>query len=118
MLAAMNRRTFLQATATGAASLALSHNSFAADANPDLGAIQKEIEKRHDESVQRLQAWIRQPSIAAEHRGMDEGCDLAMRMLSEAGFQGSHEGRHRWPARHLRHARRRRAAHSWDLLHV
>ena len=30
--------------------------------------------------------WIRQPSIAAEHRGMDEGCDLTMRMLRDAGF--------------------------------
>ncbi len=81
----MNRRTFLQATAAGAASLAFSRNSFAAD-NPDLTAIQKEIEKRHDESVQRLQQWIRQPSIAAEKRGMDEGCDLTMRMLRDAGF--------------------------------
>jgi acetylornithine deacetylase/succinyl-diaminopimelate desuccinylase-like protein len=81
----MNRRRFLQATAASAASLALSRNSFAAD-NPDLASIQKEIEKRHDESVQRLQQWIRQPSIAAEHRGMDEGCDLAMRMLRDAGF--------------------------------
>ncbi len=81
----MNRRTFLQATAASAASLAFSRNSFAAD-NPDLTPIQKEIEKRHDESVQRLQQWIRQPSIAAEHRGMDEGCDLTMRMLRDAGF--------------------------------
>jgi acetylornithine deacetylase/succinyl-diaminopimelate desuccinylase-like protein len=85
----MNRRTFLQATAAGAASLALSQRSFAASSNPDLAAIHKEIEKRHDESVQRLQAWIRQPSIPAEHRGMDEGCDLLMRMLSEAGFRGA-----------------------------
>ena len=89
ILAPMNRRTFLQATAAGAASLALSQKPFAASSNPDLAVIQKEIEKRHDESVQRLQAWIRQPSIAAEHRGMDEGCDLAMRMLSDAGFQGA-----------------------------
>jgi len=51
----MNRRTFLQAAAAGAASLALSHNSFAADANPDLAIIRTEIEKRHDESIQRLQ---------------------------------------------------------------
>ena len=51
----MNRRRFLQATAASAATLALSRNSFAAD-NPDLTAIQKEIEKRHDESVQRLAA--------------------------------------------------------------
>ncbi len=81
----MNRRTFLQATAASAATLALSHNSFAAD-NPDLALIQKEIERRHDESVQRLQQWIRQPSIAAEKRGMEEGCDLTMTMLRDAGF--------------------------------
>jgi acetylornithine deacetylase/succinyl-diaminopimelate desuccinylase-like protein len=85
ILPPMNRRTFLQATAAGAASLALSHDSFAAD-SLDLSPIQKEIEKRHDESVQRLQQWIRQPSIAAEKRGMDEGCDLAIRLLRDAGF--------------------------------
>jgi acetylornithine deacetylase/succinyl-diaminopimelate desuccinylase-like protein len=86
ILPPMDRRTFLQATAAGAATLAFSRNSLGADASPDLTAIQKEIEKRHDESVQRLQAWIRQRSIAAEKRGMDEGCDLTMRMLRDAGF--------------------------------
>jgi hypothetical protein len=85
ILAPMNRRTFLQATVAGVTTLALSHHSSAAD-NPDLAFIQKEIEKRHDESVQRLQQWIRQPSIAAEKRGMEEGCDLTMRMLRDAGF--------------------------------
>src|SRR5438876_4222351 len=30
--------------------------------------------------------WIRQPSIAAENRGMNEGCELMMEMLREAGF--------------------------------
>ena len=84
----MDRRTFLEGAAAGAAALAFSQNSLAeqtnsgvAGSNPDFTAIQKEIEKRHDESVQRLQQWIRQPSIAAEKRGMDEGCDLTMRML-------------------------------------
>jgi acetylornithine deacetylase/succinyl-diaminopimelate desuccinylase-like protein len=52
----------------------------------DAGAIRAEIEKRHEESVKRLQAWIRQPSIAAENRGMNEGCELMMQMLREAGF--------------------------------
>src|SRR5213593_575963 len=84
----MDRRTFLQGAAAGAATLALSRNAHAeqTNANLDFIAIQKEIEKRHDESVQRLQQWIRQPSIAAEKRGMDEGCDLTMRMLRQAGF--------------------------------
>src|SRR4029453_16824592 len=30
--------------------------------------------------------WIRQPSIAAENLGMNEGCDLLMSMLRDAGF--------------------------------
>jgi acetylornithine deacetylase/succinyl-diaminopimelate desuccinylase-like protein len=53
----------------------------------DLKPVWAEIEKRHDESVKRLQAWIRQPSIAAENRGVSEGCDLTMAMLGDAGFQ-------------------------------
>lgn len=53
---------------------------------PDFQPIWKEIEKRHDEALQRLQQWIKQPSIAAENRGMNEGCDLTMQMLREAGF--------------------------------
>ena len=53
----------------------------------DLAPIRAQIEKNHTQAVQRLQAWIRQPSIAAENRGMDEGCELTMRMLREAGFQ-------------------------------
>ena len=53
----------------------------------DLTPIFREVERRHDEAVQRLQEWIRQPSIAAENRGMNEGCELTMRMLRDAGFQ-------------------------------
>ncbi len=53
----------------------------------DLEAIRTEIGKRHDESLRRLQNWIRHPSIAAENRNMSEGCDLMMLMLREAGFQ-------------------------------
>ena len=53
----------------------------------DLARIQTEVEKRHDESIQRLQHWVRNPSISAEDRGMDEGCELLVRMAREAGFQ-------------------------------
>jgi len=35
---------------------------YSAAAAGDLDAIRAEIEKRHDESVKRLQDWIRQPS--------------------------------------------------------
>ena len=80
----VDRRRFLYWTASAAA-LASARRAQAADP-ADLKAIQAEIEKHHDESVRRLQTWIRQPSIAAENRGMSEGCDLMMRMLREAGF--------------------------------
>jgi acetylornithine deacetylase/succinyl-diaminopimelate desuccinylase-like protein len=49
--------------------------------------VQAEIEKHHGEGVQRLQEWIRQPSIAAENRGMSEGCEMMMRLARDAGFQ-------------------------------
>jgi acetylornithine deacetylase/succinyl-diaminopimelate desuccinylase-like protein len=50
-------------------------------------SIRSEIAKRHDEGVRRLQDWIRQPSIAAENRGMNEGCEMMMRLAREAGFE-------------------------------
>lgn len=80
----MNRREFLTAAAASTAAMALPNVSSADDA--DLKPVWAQIEKRHDESVQRLQQWIRQPSIAAENRGMAEGCDMMMSMLREAGF--------------------------------
>src|SRR6202047_5368065 len=85
---ALGRRKFLRtsslAAVAGAAAFAWPHRSHAAAA--DLDAINAEITKRHDQSVKRLQNWIRQPSIAAENRGMNEGCELTMNMLREAGF--------------------------------
>ena len=79
----MNRRDFLQ-TAVGSA-LSATSAARAADA-ADLKAVEAEIGKHHEEAVHRIQEWIRQPSIAAENRGMTEGCDLQMRLLREAGF--------------------------------
>src|SRR6185436_9479332 len=81
----MTRRTFLKETTTGAAALAMGHRAFAGQS--DLGDLRKEIAKRHDEAVKRLQEWIHQPSIAAENRGIAEGCDLMIRLLKDAGFQ-------------------------------
>jgi len=81
----MDRRTFIWgATATTAV---LSTPQLSTAAGSDLDPVFKEIEKRHDEAVQRLQTWIRQPSIAAENREVDKGCELTMQMLRDAGFQ-------------------------------
>jgi len=81
----MNRRDFVVGTAATAAALSLP--KLAKGANPELQPIFAEIEKRHDEAVKRLQTWIQQPSIAAENRGINEGCELTMQMLRDAGFQ-------------------------------
>ena len=80
-----DRRAFIQTTAVTAAALALPPWARGAGA-ADLDPIFAEIAKRHDESLKRLQTWIHQPSIAAENRGMNEGCELTMEMLREAGF--------------------------------
>jgi acetylornithine deacetylase/succinyl-diaminopimelate desuccinylase-like protein len=84
-LSHLNRRRFLERTALGAVALTSTRRAHAADP-ADLKPIFAEADKRHDEAVKRLQNWIRQPSIAAENRGMSEGCDLMMRMLRDAGF--------------------------------
>ena len=57
-----------------------------AAAAASLKPIYDQVEKRHGEALARLQEWIRQPSIAAESRGMTEGRDLMMKLLREAGF--------------------------------
>src|ERR1041384_3828694 len=80
----IDRRAFLQ-TATAAAA-AVTLPPFIRTQQSDLAPIYAQIERRHDETVQRLQEWIRQPSIAAENRGVEEGCDLTMRLLRDAGF--------------------------------
>jgi len=90
------RREFLQAAAATALAAVASPDCLEAaeiisnslsDLGPeDTSAIRAEIEKRHEESVRRLQTWIRQASIAAEDRGMHEGCALMMELLRDAGF--------------------------------
>ena len=74
----LERRTFL-AAATATLLPAVSAQS------PDLKLVISEIERRHDESVGRIQDWIRQPTIAAEDKGIAEGADLMMQLLREAG---------------------------------
>src|SRR5436189_3975500 len=81
----IDRRAFLQDLSGAAAAVALPRAVLTQQS--ELAPIDAQIERRHDESVQRLQEWIRQPSIAAENRGMNEGCELTMRMLRDAGFQ-------------------------------
>ena len=85
----MDRREFLHDVAAGAAGLALAPTAGARPATPGLDRVRAEVGKRNAEAVKRLQDWIRLPSIAAENRGMAEGCELLIRMLTDAGFQSA-----------------------------
>src|SRR5260370_13631352 len=76
LLSPSDRRSFLQGAAAtavaGASTLAWPAWARSTAAAGDLDAIRAEIEKRHDESVKPLQDWIRQPSISAANRGIDQ----------------------------------------------
>lgn len=78
------RRSFIHGAVGAGAALAIARQGYAA---PKRAAVYDEIKRRHDESVTRLQDWIRQPSIAAENRGVLEGCELMMQLARDAGFQ-------------------------------
>src|SRR3954451_24695002 len=80
----INRRSFIRSTT--AAGAALVSGTALRSETTDVNALQTEIEKHHDENVRRIQDWVRQPSIAAENRGMNEGCDMMMQLLRDAGF--------------------------------
>ena len=83
-VSAVNRRAFMAGAAAAATSFALPN--WASAWQDELGPVRNEISRRHEESLKRLQTWIKQPSIAAENRGINEGCELTMNMLREAGF--------------------------------
>jgi len=80
----MRRRDFVASLAAGAALAAIPGRARAAGL-PD--PVKKEIARRHAEALERLEAWIRVPSIAAENRNMAEGCELMIQLAREAGFQ-------------------------------
>src|SRR5689334_13391068 len=53
----------------------------------DMADIRREIAKRHDEAVKRLQEWIALPSIAAENRNFPAGAERMAQLARDAGFQ-------------------------------
>ena len=78
----MRFRLFLVTAIAAAAALG---NSFAAPDNLD--DIRKEVVKRHDEAIKRLQDWIALPSIAAEDRNYPAGAEAMAKLARDAGFQ-------------------------------
>ncbi|HEX4418765.1 MAG TPA: hypothetical protein VH165_12730, partial [Kofleriaceae bacterium] len=83
MTTPIQRRTFLAGAMAAGAVAMLPRRASSAAAPKD---VHTQVEKRHGEALARLQAWIRQPTIAAEGRGITEGRDLVMQLLRDAGF--------------------------------
>ena len=81
----LGRRQILGGALASAATLALGRRALADGA--DLKSIYDEVEKRHGQSVKRLQEWISVVSIAAENRGVKEGNAHLLGLLKDAGFQ-------------------------------
>jgi acetylornithine deacetylase/succinyl-diaminopimelate desuccinylase-like protein len=78
------RRTFLGSAAAGAALLAPGSALAQSDR---MQAIRDAVTAGHDETVRRLQEWIRFPTIAAEQLNVDRGADYMMQLARDAGFQ-------------------------------
>jgi acetylornithine deacetylase/succinyl-diaminopimelate desuccinylase-like protein len=76
------RRSVLRGALAGAASLALP--SLARD---DLAPVYEQIARSHEQSVRRIQQWIHQRTIAAENVGGEEGVQMMIELLRDAGFQ-------------------------------
>jgi acetylornithine deacetylase/succinyl-diaminopimelate desuccinylase-like protein len=78
----MNRKMI--ATAIAAFTILAGTNLAAAD---DFADVKREIAKRHDEAVKRLQDWIALPAIAAEDRNYPAGAEYMAKLALDAGFQ-------------------------------
>lgn len=81
----MKRQTWLFITLFIAMAMLVNPAVYAAEDN--FTDIKAKIAAQHDESVARLQDWIRLPSIAAMDLGYPEGPEYMARLLREAGFQ-------------------------------
>jgi len=69
------------------ASLMLLFSPFVQAATDNIADIEAQVALQHDEGVQRLQEWIRLPSIAAEDLGFPEGPEHMVSLLQDVGFQ-------------------------------
>jgi len=69
------------------AALLLAGSVPTASADDDFADVRREIEKRHDEAVKRLQDWIALPAIAAENRNFPAGPEQMAQLARDAGFQ-------------------------------
>jgi acetylornithine deacetylase/succinyl-diaminopimelate desuccinylase-like protein len=86
----IERRQFLVGTGAAAAVALAARGAAGAKAAAPTSApaeVHAEIEKALPQTVERIQRWIRQPSVSAQNVGITECCELTMELAREAGFQ-------------------------------
>ena len=86
--ASANRRGLMMMAAAAGVSLTVPKLSWAAGGfGGDLSDVKAAIDRQQPEAIKRLQDWIALPSIAAEHRNVQEGAVYMQNLLKDAGFQ-------------------------------
>ena len=83
----MNRRQAMRGAAMAGAGAMFLSPGMALSASSDMSAIRRAAEAGRQASIQRIQDWIKLPSIAAEDRNMPEGADYMASLAQDAGFQ-------------------------------
>jgi acetylornithine deacetylase/succinyl-diaminopimelate desuccinylase-like protein len=73
----------------GAALVAAMSPAIADAQTPNRSALRRVVEGQKDQTVAMIQDWIRNPSIAAESRNMQEGAAYMQRLARDAGFTHS-----------------------------
>jgi acetylornithine deacetylase/succinyl-diaminopimelate desuccinylase-like protein len=73
----------------GAALMAAMTPAIADAATPNRRALERTVESQKNQTVAMIQDWIRNPSIAAESRNMQEGAAYMQRLANDAGFTHS-----------------------------
>ena len=86
----IDRRRLLQGTAA-AGIVALAPGALLAARGRGVrlapAAVQRAVQDQVPETIERIQRWIRQPSVSSTGQGIEACCKLTMEMLREAGFQ-------------------------------
>lgn len=80
----IDRRGILHLMLASGVSLALPRPTLA---SPPHAWAKREIEKQHDDAIERIIRWIDVPAIASLNTGYEASCDFTMNLFRDAGFQ-------------------------------
>ncbi len=81
-----HRRTVVKGVAASAVLLS-SGVAWSNSRETDREALRQAVDAGFEDSVRRIQDWIRLPTVAAEKLNVDQGADHMIRLAGEAGFQ-------------------------------